>query len=285
MPYLSIVIPLYNKEKEISTTLHSVFSQSFSDFEVIVVNDGSTDDSVREVEKFSDERMRIVIQSNAGVSAARNRGIQEAKGRYVLLLDADDTLMPGAFDVMREPHDEDLIMCSFIETYTNGEIYKKSIHKYEGPVENPFKSLCRKELFVRIGSTFIRRDWLDGKEGFRTDLSQYEDDEWHYRIMDKATIYSSTRCILSYNRGETGLSRGISPIEKDFVSTVVLRRIRDKYLRCILADYIFRRFARRLQIGDWKGIRRIYRNNPFMITYCAVCCLYRTLLERIKMRC
>lgn len=284
MPHLSIVIPLYNKEKEIHTTLKSVLSQSFSDFEVVIVNDGSTDGSVREVERFADRRIRIVTQENAGVSAARNRGIREATGRYILLLDADDTLMPGAFDVMKKPHTEDLVMCSFIETKTGGEIYKKSIHKYEGVVENPFRSLCRKELFVRIGSCFIRRDWLDGKEGFRTDLRQYEDDEWHYRIMDGATIYSSMECILSYNRGETGLSRGISPIEKDFVSTVVLRRIRDKYLRCILGDYIFRRFARRLQIGDWKGVRRIYCNNPFMITYCAVCCVYRTLLERIKAR-
>lgn len=282
MPHLSIVIPLYNKEKAIHATLNSVLSQSFSDFEVIVVNDGSTDGSVREVERFTDGRIRIVTQDNAGVSAARNRGIREAKGLYILLLDADDTLMPGAFDVMREPHDEDLVLCSFIETKTGGEIYKKSIHHYEGAVKNPFRSLCRKELFVRIGSCFIRRNWLDGKDGFCTNLSQYEDDEWLYRIMEGATVYSSTRCILSYNRGETGLSRGISPIEKDFVSTIVLRRVRDKYLRCILADYMFRRFVRRLQNGDWKGVRRIYSNNPFMIGYCAICCIYRTLQEKTK---
>lgn len=87
---ISVVIPLYNKEKQIAATLRSVFNQTFQDFEVVIVNDGSTDSSVSVVESLGDSRIRLINQKNSGVSAARNRGITEAKGEYIALLDADD---------------------------------------------------------------------------------------------------------------------------------------------------------------------------------------------------
>lgn len=86
----SVVIPLYNKEKSISNTLQSVLNQTFSNFEVIIVNDGSTDGSIEKVNVFSDPRIRIFHQPNRGVSAARNKGIKEAKFDWIAFLDADD---------------------------------------------------------------------------------------------------------------------------------------------------------------------------------------------------
>ena len=90
---ISVVIPLYNKKKQIAYTLQSVFTQTFQDFEIVVVDDGSTDNSVEEVEKFDDSRIRLIHQTNAGVSAARNRGIGEARGELIAFLDADDEKM------------------------------------------------------------------------------------------------------------------------------------------------------------------------------------------------
>lgn len=87
---ISVVIPLYNKRGTVARAIHSVLSQSFRDFEIVIVNDGSTDNSVDEVERISDPRIRLINQANAGVSAARNKGIEEARGEYVALLDADD---------------------------------------------------------------------------------------------------------------------------------------------------------------------------------------------------
>ena len=87
---ISVVIPLYNKEQSIERTIQSVFNQTYKDYELIVVNDGSTDRSLDVVERMKVERMKVISQPNAGVSAARNRGIEEARGEYVAFLDGDD---------------------------------------------------------------------------------------------------------------------------------------------------------------------------------------------------
>lgn len=91
MPFFSVVIPLYNKENFIAETLNSVLAQTFTDFEVIVVDDVSTDDSISVVEKIKDERIRIIRhEKNKGLSASRNTGIKNADSEMIAFLDADD---------------------------------------------------------------------------------------------------------------------------------------------------------------------------------------------------
>lgn len=94
MMKFSIIIPVYNKQGYLELTLQSVIAQKFTYYEVIVIDDGSTDDSVAVVRQFKDPRVKLIQQKNSGVSVARNRGINEATGEWVCFLDADDWYHP-----------------------------------------------------------------------------------------------------------------------------------------------------------------------------------------------
>src|SRR5690606_20866460 len=86
----SVVIPLYNKELSIRNTIQSVLNQSYQNFEILIINDGSVDGSVDIVKNIKDERIRLNHQNNKGVYSARNKGIQEAKSEWIAFLDGDD---------------------------------------------------------------------------------------------------------------------------------------------------------------------------------------------------
>jgi glycosyltransferase involved in cell wall biosynthesis len=98
----SVVIPLHNKEKSISSAIESVLSQNFKSFELIIINDGSTDASRERAGCFSDSRIQIIDQENMGVSAARNRGIKAASYPYLAFLDGDDLWEPEYLETQKE---------------------------------------------------------------------------------------------------------------------------------------------------------------------------------------
>jgi glycosyltransferase involved in cell wall biosynthesis len=99
MPYFSVIIPAYNREKLICRTIESVLGQKFEDWELIVVDDGSTDDTGKAVKSFADERIRYIYQKNAERGAARNNGVKNAFGKYVFFLDSDDLLYPDHLQI------------------------------------------------------------------------------------------------------------------------------------------------------------------------------------------
>ena len=95
IPKVSVIIPLYQTERYISETLQSVAAQTFADFEILVVDDGSSDRGPKIAANFGDPRLRVISQANRGLAGARNTGIRESRGNYLAFLDADDLWEPG----------------------------------------------------------------------------------------------------------------------------------------------------------------------------------------------
>jgi len=102
MAFFSVVIPLYNKADHIENMIKSIFDQTFIDYEIIIINDGSTDASEATVRRFNDNRIQIFNQKNQGASVARNLGIEKSSGRFIAFLDADDYWFPNHLEELHK---------------------------------------------------------------------------------------------------------------------------------------------------------------------------------------
>lgn len=147
MPFFSIIIPLYNKEHFIVNTIQSVLEQTFQDFEIIVVNDGSTDASLKSLSAFTDSRIKIFTIKNQGVSKARNFGIEKTNADYIAFLDADDLWLNNHLEQLKKLT-EDFPNCGlYANAYVKkiGEITLESHYidipkSWNGIVKDYFKS-------------------------------------------------------------------------------------------------------------------------------------------------
>ena len=127
---LSIVVPVYNVEKYLSECIESILNQTFRDYELILVDDGSTDRCPQICDEFAlkDERIRVIHQKNAGVSAARNAGIENANGKYVMFVDSDDYIAPTLYENLLKGMSEntDLVISGLVRDYGHKKI-KESV--------------------------------------------------------------------------------------------------------------------------------------------------------------
>lgn len=127
---ISVVVPVYNAEKYIKRCISSVYNQTFSNWELILVDDGSKDRSadILDLAARKDERIRVIHQSNAGPGMARNRGIEEASGDFVVFLDADDLLDKNYFELLSyETEKNDLVFIDVIQVSATGGVLAKEL--------------------------------------------------------------------------------------------------------------------------------------------------------------
>jgi len=189
---ISVVIPLYNKEKSVLQTLNSISSQTYHNFEVVIVNDGSTDHSDLVVEKWlSTQRtnmsVKLIHQDNAGVSSARNRGIRESIGEYVAFLDADDLWHSSYLEEMARLIDDYPDMGLYSTGYsTITQNYVPTIGKDGSWYRGVVSSLWNNNLSVWTGCVCCCRDLLIKLGGFDTRMTHGEDlDMWWRLILAK----------------------------------------------------------------------------------------------------
>lgn len=215
---ISVIIPLYNKETIIERSLQSVLSQDYDDFEIVVVNDGSTDRSTDIVRTINDTRIRIIEQENGGPSKARNTGVKHAKGDWIIFLDADDELLPGALKRFRcaiECNSSfSFFACPFYNRIGDGLTLK--YHYTEGYLRNLYKSAFFGSFLPRTGA-FICKKQLLIDYPFNEKIRRFEDFELLYRLYKKIDVFLVAEPSVIVNIDFTSASHGRKDISEDFV--------------------------------------------------------------------
>lgn len=203
---ISIIVPVYNGEKTLNRCLDSILSQTYRDFEVILVNDGSTDSSLEVCEAYvnKDKRIRCLSQSNKGVSAARNLGIRESKGTYLTFVDCDDWIEPVMLSKMKDLMDlnnVDIVYMNFIYEYGKSQyvgalcpspLRKKDISSYPLAILLPEASFYYDHVIQDhdiIGAAcgkLIKKSLLENSIWFNEKLSVAEDCLFYLECFVKA---------------------------------------------------------------------------------------------------
>lgn len=178
----SVVIPLYNKENNIALTMDSVLNQDFRDFEVLIVNDGSTDNSLSVAGKIADERVRVIDKLNGGVASARNMGIKAAIYDWIAFLDGDDLWKPNYLSKMKKLINEfpeaAFFGCQFIKKEKGHDRIINSAHSKRGYIDDFFQKQTE-ALLVSSSSVIVHKDCFDKIGYFNEGYSRGEDlDMW-----------------------------------------------------------------------------------------------------------
>ena len=210
----SVIIPAYNAEKFVATAIQSVLRQTNPNFEIILVDDGSADNTSGAVRQIPDARITYIYQDNAGVSAARNTGIRAASGEYICFLDADDEWLPNHLEVL-----DDLIRsyreCSVYFTghqirLTTGKLVPRTQQLLRNVAEETFSSEDGYGLIFRYGylmntnSICFKKEAVEKVGYFEPGIRNGEDDDMWYRLLAYYPVAVSKQMTTIYNRENSG---------------------------------------------------------------------------------
>ena len=236
---ISIVIPLYNKEAQIGHTLKRVLEQTYTDFEIIIVNDGSTDRSADIAREFNDTRIKVIDQKNGGVSAARNKGILEAKGEFVAFLDADDDWEKGYLATQHQLTIDypqcDVFATNYSFMNTKGQksstvLNKIAINTPTGILDNYFEVASCSHPPLWTSAVMVRRSAINAIGGFPVGIKSGEDLLTWARLATWGHIAYSTIAFATYNLGN-GYDYSQLPPRKQDKGDFVGKELLDLYNR------------------------------------------------------
>ena len=156
MPVVSIIVPVYNVGSYLRECIESILRQSFTDFELLLIDDGSTDCSGSICDEYAEKDCRIKVfhKANGGVSSARNWGLENTNGEYVIFVDSDDYLLDGALDILDE-NASDLTICSFETFVEEGE---RCVHMQNNRILSDEASL-RDFYSLNLNTILLRNPW------------------------------------------------------------------------------------------------------------------------------
>ena len=203
---VSIIIPAYNVENYISDCLEGVVSQTYKNIEVLIINDGSTDNTLKICNKYkaNDDRIKIINKKNEGVAEARNDGIKYSKGMYIAFIDSDDMISKKYIQTLMytiNKYDGDIVSCDFKKTRGkyNGIDKKKKVNIINFTTEGALTSLLyQKELDSSLWNKLIKKELFDGLNFNK--LKKFEDLDIFYKLICNAKTITYIRSVLYYYR-------------------------------------------------------------------------------------
>lgn len=230
---VSVIMPVYNKAENIHEAVQSILDQTYQNFELVVVDDGSTDDSVKVVKEFNDSRIRLIeLEKNYGVSYATNTAIEAAKGSYILRMDADDLSHPKRIEkqlIFALRHDADVVGCQF-EVFSKNESIPPGLFRYQNysnSITNPEEIISNFTVMPTVsqGTMLVKKKILK-QFPFNTSYTTAEDYEQLGRILKaKKAVYKLSEILYKYRyvknslsniRSKEGVINGLK-IKLDFV--------------------------------------------------------------------
>lgn len=222
-PAISIIIPLYNKELSIHQTLSSIYNQTFTDFELVIVDDGSTDKSVEKVEEFMNSRgltnIRIIKQKNAGPGAARNTGSKNAKADWIVFIDADDELLPDALEhfcnIINSHREVDIIDCNKYNRTGNEQVL--GYHPIEGYITNPLMACYFGKIMPGCGQSVFKTSFIL-EHLYDERIRRFEDAELLIRQLSVAKVYSSKHPTMIHDNNFAEASKPRKDVREDYFS-------------------------------------------------------------------
>lgn len=274
-PTVSVVIPLYNKGPYISRALNSVLKQTSQNFEIIVVDGGSTDDGVAIVRRFNDPRILLIKQEKQGVSEARNQGIEKAKAEFIAFLDADDEWMPDHLETLLRLSANypkaGLYSTAFLKMTKSckvklGNYYEIPKKPWEGLIQNYFKSSTFGSPPAHTSFVGIPRTILMEMHGFNSNAWFGEDSDLWGRIALKYPVAFSWNGMGIWHMDVPNrLSGRREPIEEDIFSRTARDLIEadqiPRNMHLDLLEYIIKKnisiASRNLSIGEPRMAREI----------------------------
>jgi len=242
---VSVIIPCFNTGAFLGDAIKSVLGQTDSLFEIIVVDDGSTDDTKQIVGSFEDSRIRYVYQENRGLSSARNTGLAETKGELVTFLDADDTFLPDKLTAQRgflDTHPEvGLVAGGYVRTTAEGEAVYSSVPRNRAV---SLEALLMGGQFP-VHVTLLREAWVERVGGFDESLNAAEDWDFYCRLaLTGCPILQTRDIVATYRAAPKSMSSDPSR------QTLAMKRVLEK----MLASDLFPERLRSREAAAWGSV-------------------------------
>ncbi len=271
MACLSVIIPLFNKERHIERALRSVLAQTVQDSEIVVVDDGSTDGGAAVVFGIHDSRIRLIRQANAGVSAARNRGVEAASSEFVAFLDADDEWMPRFLEANLTAHSKHFGLVASFTNFRKGmeiEPVIQSIRGKEGILKDYF-GFCLSNAGTGMCSSAVvaSKNTLIKIGGFPVGRTHGEDLDTWMRLALSGPVAFIPECLSIYH--EACGTSGTAVANPDVMTTYRDWRDREliptslhKSARAFATLYRYRTIFFLAQAGQYEKGWKLFKDLP-----------------------